>query len=100
MSNKLRVVDKMMGIKASCQNQLLHATLLVMLLSINKGDAFDCTARPYKTAFILLVTTHTFALVPFSFTAHRFYTEKMSLNLERSLEFISLMLYMMTIFYV
>lgn len=71
-----------------------------MLLIINKGEAFDCTARNYKTAFALLIVTHIFSFVPFAVTAYRFNTSEMRLNLEKTLEFISLVLYMLTILYV
>jgi len=97
---KMRLVDKLMGLKVACQNQLMHATLLIMLCIVDKGDAFECSARDYQGAYIMLLVTHTFSFVPFSVTIYRFNSGKMSLNLERCVEFISLILYMLTIFYV
>ena len=97
---RVNVLDQLMGLKVACQNPLFHITLLIILCFCSTGSAFDCTERNYRIAYAWMMFNHLFAFIPFFTTMVRFAKEIKCLHLEKALELMSLISYLLGIFYV
>jgi len=94
------VLDQLMGLKVALQNPLLHVLFLIVLAITNTGDSFECEIRNYKSAYIFSMVSHVFAFIPFTTTILRFSKDWKCLYFEKTLELLSLVIYLMSIFYV
>ena len=97
---EMLVLDQLMGLKVALQNPLLHVLFLIILIMTDTGNSFECEIRNYKSAYVFSMVSHVFAFVPFTTTILRFSKDWKCLYFEKALELLSLVIYLMSIFYV